>query len=151
MILFLLVIFCVGLTAKLIKSETGEKKQISFDYSEQDSLFNKAKNLNLKEEQNIEQSKKNVDSEQELLDLSKDKILVRGEKSTALTPHSININTANLQSLTQLPGVGTKTAKKIIEFREKNGSFVSIKQIMQIKGIGEKKYLKIKEYIVTEN
>lgn len=92
-----------------------------------------------------------VDSEPELLDFSKDEISVRGKKNIKLDPGSINLNTADLQSLTQLPGIGIKTAEKIIEYRKNNGDFSSVEQIMQVKGIGEKKYLKIKEYIVTEN
>ena len=58
----------------------------------------------------------------------------------------ININTANIEELTQLQGIGEKTAEKIIEYREGN-NFDSIDEIMQVKGIGEGKFAKIKEEI----
>ena len=59
----------------------------------------------------------------------------------------VNINTANLEKLQTLPGVGESTAKKIIEYRDKNGKFTKIEDIKNVSGIGESKYNNIKEYI----
>ncbi|WP_036728215.1 helix-hairpin-helix domain-containing protein [Peptoniphilus mikwangii] len=60
----------------------------------------------------------------------------------------ININTADMQMLTSLPGVGEKTAKKIIDYRTKN-QFKNIEDIKSVSGFGEKKFNEIKELITV--
>lgn len=60
----------------------------------------------------------------------------------------ININTATVEELQQLPGIGAVKAAAIIEYREINGDFVSIEEIMEVNGIGEKTFEKIRAYIV---
>lgn len=62
----------------------------------------------------------------------------------------ININTANASLLSTLPGVGASTAKKIIEYREKNGDFKKIEDIMKVPGIKESKFSQIKTYITAD-
>lgn len=52
----------------------------------------------------------------------------------------VNINTAGVDELCSLPGIGTKTAEKIIDFRNKNGPFTSIEQIKDVPGIGAGKF-----------
>ncbi|HEY8364225.1 MAG TPA: ComEA family DNA-binding protein [Haloplasmataceae bacterium] len=59
----------------------------------------------------------------------------------------ININTADLTLLMSLNGIGEVKAKAIIEYREKNGPFKTIEQIMRVTGIGQKTYEKIKDCI----
>ena len=56
----------------------------------------------------------------------------------------VNINTADLQTLSNLPYVSDSQAKAIVEYRKENGDFESIEEILQIKGIGEKTFEKIK-------
>ncbi len=63
----------------------------------------------------------------------------------------ININTATVEQLAELPGVGEATAKKIIEFREQNGNFKTTEDLMNVKGIGEKKYEKLQDLITVSN
>lgn len=58
----------------------------------------------------------------------------------------ININTAGIEELVKLKGVGEKTAEKIIEYREQT-PFETIEDIMNVNGIGEKKFEDIKEMI----
>lgn len=59
----------------------------------------------------------------------------------------ISINTADIKQLMQIPYVGEKTALLIIEYRNRHGCFKTIEEIMEIKGIGPKKFEKMKDYI----
>ena len=61
----------------------------------------------------------------------------------------ININTANEKELDALPGIGPAIARRIVEYRSSQ-PFMKIEDIMQVKGIGEKKFAKIKELISIE-
>ena len=66
-----------------------------------------------------------------------------------LNKRPINVNTADLEELTLLPGIGEKIASEIICQREKT-PFKNISQLNQVKGIGEKKLKEIEEYIRFE-
>ena len=59
----------------------------------------------------------------------------------------ININTANEDELTKLPGIGQSRAKAIVEYREKNGRYNNIRDIMNISGIKQAMFDKIKDLI----
>lgn len=59
----------------------------------------------------------------------------------------ININNATQTELESLPGIGASTAQKIIDYRKEKGKFNRIEDIMNVNGIGESKYKKIKEQI----
>jgi len=69
-----------------------------------------------------------------------------GEKVTA---EKINLNTATLDDLQKLPGVGAKVAQRIIDFRKQNGPFKKIEDLMKVKGIGEKTFNKFKESLTV--
>ncbi|MBO5059709.1 MAG: helix-hairpin-helix domain-containing protein [Clostridia bacterium] len=62
----------------------------------------------------------------------------------------VNINTAEIYLLDTLEGVGESLAKRIIEYRTKNGNFEVIQDIMKVEGIGEKRFEAIKDYIVVK-
>lgn len=61
----------------------------------------------------------------------------------------ININTAGIEELTKLPGIGEKKAQRIIEYREENEKFYDISEIKNIQGIGDTIYEDIKDMITT--
>ena len=60
----------------------------------------------------------------------------------------ININRADAQTLTMLKGIGDVIAGRIVEYREENGEFESVEELIEVKGIGEKTLEKIRERIV---
>lgn len=68
--------------------------------------------------------------------------------SSSGSSSKININSADLSELTKIPGVGEKTAQKILDYRA-NNSFSSIEDIKNVPGIGDKKFESMKDYIST--
>jgi competence ComEA-like helix-hairpin-helix protein len=62
----------------------------------------------------------------------------------------ININTADINGLIKIKGVGVKTAEKIVEYRQVNGPFFSKEDIMKIKGMGPSKFETLKDRISVE-
>jgi competence protein ComEA len=61
----------------------------------------------------------------------------------------VNLNTASASDFEALPGIGPKTAARIIEYRQKNGPFKKIEELMNVPGIGEKNFLKLKPQITV--
>lgn len=71
------------------------------------------------------------------------------EEQNAVKSNLVNLNTATAAELETLTGIGTSTAKKIIDYRENNGKFKSIEEIKNVSGIGDAKYAAIKEDITV--
>src|SRR5262245_37456255 len=67
--------------------------------------------------------------------------------ATASAP--VNLNTASVAQLEALPGIGMKTAERIVEYRQKNGAFKKVEDLMNVRGIGEKNFLKLKLMITV--
>ena len=62
----------------------------------------------------------------------------------------ININSLKIAELTRLPGVGEKLAARIMEYHRMHGPFRSKEELMQVKGIAEKKFEQIKDLIILK-
>lgn len=60
----------------------------------------------------------------------------------------VNLNAATLDQLTSLDGIGSKTAEKIIDYREANGGFKTVEELMEVPGIGPAKFEQIKGDVV---
>ncbi len=128
----------------------------SYNYAKIDSLYySKISRINNNKEfehkRNLSLHKeKNVDNDQELLDLRNRNIKNNTNSNVKSTVTKININKAGINLLKSLPGIGEKTAKKIIEFRKQFGNFNKIEEIKKVNGIGNKKFQKLKMYIIIK-
>jgi comEA protein len=71
------------------------------------------------------------------------------QKSSPASADKINLNSATAEQLESLPGIGPAIAKSIVDHRTKIGKFNRIEEIMNVKGIGEKKFQKIKDRLVV--
>lgn len=72
-----------------------------------------------------------------------------GGKSPSTLGGLVNLNTASESELDTLPGVGPVTAKKIIEYRTTVGNFKTVDDLLNVKGIGEKKLANIRPYVTV--
>ncbi len=59
----------------------------------------------------------------------------------------IDINTADAKTLTSVKGIGVKRAKSIVDYRDKNGAFQNVEELINIKGIGKKSLEKLKKHL----
>ena len=69
---------------------------------------------------------------------------IRKESSEA---QRLDLNTATLEELQALPGIGPKLAKQILDYREECGKFFSVDELLEVPGIGEKKLEAIREMV----
>ena len=71
----------------------------------------------------------------------------RPASAKASAAAAVNLNTATLAQLEALPGIGTKTAERIVEYRQKNGGFKKIEELMNVRGVWKKSFVKMKPLI----
>ena len=71
----------------------------------------------------------------------------RAAAAKPATTAVVNLNTASASDLEALPGIGAKTAARIVEYRQKNGPFKKVEDLMNVRGVGEKNFLKLKAQI----
>lgn len=67
----------------------------------------------------------------------------------AFAADKININTASADELQLLNGVGPSTANAIVQYREQNGAFASVEDLVNVKGVGEKKVAGLAEQVTV--
>jgi competence protein ComEA len=70
-------------------------------------------------------------------------------KASAASP--VNLNTATVTQLESLPGIGKSTAERILEYRQKSGGFKKVEDLMNVRGIGEKSFLKLKPLVTVSS
>jgi len=144
-VLFLAGMFVLGFVyVEFIKDDTPAEN-INFDYTEEDSLFNHYSNLNLEDSSLIS----NMEIKRRVLELSDSFAYVKKDLSS-LIEKSININTAGINEFVKLPGIGEKTAEKIIQLRNQKGKFRKLEELMEVRGIGDVKFNKIKIYLYID-
>ena len=81
--------------------------------------------------------------------MAQEKPAEKPAKAAAAPSAPVNLNSASQAQLEALPGIGAAAAKRIIEYRDKNGKFTKVEQLMNVKGIGEKSFLKLKPMITV--
>lgn len=73
---------------------------------------------------------------------------VDGQEAKAAAPvATVNVNTATVDQFEALPGIGPSMARRIVTFREKNGPFKKLEDLMNVQGIGEKSFLKLRPHL----
>ena len=147
---FLFITFVAGLIIRF----SGWKTAPVYDYSSQDKNFEVQLNSSFNELDNKPLGK---EQEEKLRTIKKFSDSLYTEKENTLKNKQelppgkkININLAYALDLLALPGIGEVTAERIIEYREQKKGFKKIEDIMNVNGIGEKKFEKIKDYITVE-
>ncbi len=68
-------------------------------------------------------------------------------KVQASRDNPVDINKATVESLTTVPGIGKVTAERIVKWRETNGPFRRVEDLMKVKGIGDKTFDRLRPYI----
>lgn len=143
-VVFLTAVFITGMAIKYYSHNSSQIPGTNFRYAAIDSLFLMDDSLSAKDSLII---KKDLDSQKnEVLELDSRKS-GRWEKKTLPAPFSIDINRAAINDLMRLPGIGEKTAAKILQYRLDNGPFTSINGLLEVKGIGPVKLEKIRNFI----
>jgi len=150
-IIFVLSIIGLGLIIRYtnIKFPENRTEKSSFYFYDSLSKAIANKNLTLSEQDKI--IEKRVDSDQELLDFSVNKLDIDKKNKFSLKENSINLNTVSKDILIKLPGIGPKTAEKIIGLRKSKNSYKKIDELLEVKGIGPVKLKAIKKYLYIEN
>jgi len=117
--LFLSIVFLAGVAVKAYKSYIVPQTPAQFDYSVSDSIFH-----------------------------ARSQTLLNDSVTAENVPvKKVDLNTATKTELMSLPGIGEAMAERIMLYREENKSIKKIDELKKVKGIGEKKFEKLKPYI----
>ena len=148
--IFIITILFLGLFVKFtslkLSGRTVDNYEVIF-------FKNLEKAIEIQQNSAVEQNKiieKRVDSDLELSDFSVEKFDFNKKLDKNLKLKSIDLNSASVSELTKLPGIGQKTAEKIVEFRQQLNGFKVIEDLLKVKGIGNKKFNTIKKYLYIE-
>ena len=61
----------------------------------------------------------------------------------------VDVNTAGVEELMTVPGIGASLAQRIVEFREKNGPYASVEDLLKVQGIGEKSLARFRDRLTA--
>lgn len=138
---FLCIVFLIGITVKWLNLKNDDSVKNNFDYTSTDSIFYSTSKPNARILEN-----KVFDYNLESSDFNKSNFNENGKKPE-LAEKSVNLNNASLEQLIMLPGIGIKTAERILAYRKASGGFNKIDELLEVKGIGISKFDNIKKYI----
>jgi len=82
-------------------------------------------------------------------DISNAPSVSHGDKSEMADSELLDLNSATVDELSKLPGIGEVLAQRIVDYREEHGNFSAVSDIMNVNGIGEAKYLSAKDYLTV--
>lgn len=125
--LFLSMVFLAGVSIKAYKAYFAQEPAHQFDYSASDKEYE-------------ERSK-------QLTALPLEHSSIYSQSIGQATHKKIDLNTATKNDLVALPGIGEGIAEEILVYRDERGAFTSLDQLRKIKGIGAKKFEKLRPYI----
>ena len=132
------------------KTDKADISEINLAYVLDDGIRLYIPSYSEMKDRKLENSTKELDAIKENAGLSntiQESVTFNNEKEQS---SKININSANIEELKKLPGVGDSVATAIIEYRNKNGKFKKIEDIKQVSGIGNSKFENIKNFIVAK-
>ncbi|MBK8981781.1 MAG: helix-hairpin-helix domain-containing protein [Ignavibacteria bacterium] len=152
-IVFISIAVTTGFCVKYYKSLSEESINSAYDFSRSDSVF-REKSLKIYAGNKNGNSPDIADEKgiYKMLKASDDSVR-RNEKLTADNEppdFTVDLNTAGIEELTELPGVGEAIAARIISYRDANKRFKNINELMKVKGIGQKKFDKMKKYLKAD-
>lgn len=140
-IVFLAASLLSGATIRALqRDETGAPMDVRQSLLRQDSVFAAQANAQL-----IAPSGADEHGER-----TSETVERKGTSGAADTPSIVDINTATGRALETLPGIGPATAEKIIEHRRTHGPFSRVEDLMKVKGIGPKKFEKLRQFITVK-
>jgi len=139
----LCIIFTVLITVAFMTPTQGVVAKTATDSSTSDTKKKSTK----KKDSKKKTSKKKDSKSSKKKDSKKKTPKKSSKKSKKAATGKININTATAKELALIPGIGPVTAKSIIAYRKKNGKFKSTKDLLNVKGIGEKTMKKMKSQL----
>ena len=143
-----IIIFILFISINIDKQTINEDKYISVEIKgeiENPGIYNLKLGSTLNDLFNMANLKDDADTSQYSLQnvLYNSQVIVVNKKRNNL----VSINTATLNELITLPGIGENIANRIIEYRLVYGSFNNLEDLMNVNGIGNGKFKKLKEYI----
>lgn len=141
--IFVLTMFSIGLGLKYYSS-TKELSVKKFTYDREDSLFAYFNNLDL--DTSVTENESFLPNKKTFIAKNKEQIPYVKKGFSG----KINLNTASLAELATLPGIGEKTAGNIYAYRNRVGKIKSLDELLNIKGIGEKKISKLKDFLTLK-